>query len=269
VSLFVRSAQCWCLLPFGTLILSCLAFPPLTSQLTPNPSTPRPVTPGPSEADTVSEEATLRQLTVLIADARTMERRARRLYEERIRVKLPRSEGGAIALSAAEDVEEDTETGQSVLLKSLSSCRATGTDSTLSCAAAFEEALSGVISFIPSLSSQVITILVKRCAEHLKLVRSVASQVRASTRKGPIEPSYFVHNILKELRAYLNGPGRVIEEELRKKWATAVVEDIAGRCVQFDLSLTGLMTQGLTHTSCTDTRPSSRPRKRPKILSAG
>ncbi|TKA51088.1 hypothetical protein B0A53_05874 [Rhodotorula sp. CCFEE 5036] len=174
-------------------------------RLTPNPSTPRPVTPGPSEADTVSEEATLRQLTVLIADARTMERRARRLYEERIRVKLPRSEGGAIALSAAEDVEEDTET------------------------AAFEEALSGVISFIPSLSSQVITILVKRCAEHLKLVRSVASQVRASTRKGPIEPSYFVHNILKELRAYLNGPGRVIEEELRKKWATAVVEDIAGR----------------------------------------
>ncbi|KAG0653924.1 hypothetical protein C6P46_002065 [Rhodotorula mucilaginosa] len=174
-------------------------------RLTPNPSTPRPVTPGPSEADTVSEEATLRQLTVLIADARTMERRARRLYEERIRVKLPRSEGGAIALSAAEDVEEDTET------------------------AAFEEALSGVISVIPSLSSQVITILVKRCAEHLKLVRSVASQVRASTRKGPIEPSYFVHNILKELRAYLNGPGRVIEEELRKKWATAVVEDIAGR----------------------------------------
>lgn len=70
----------------------------------------------------------MRQLTVLIADARTMERRARRLYEERIRVKLPRSEGGTIALSAAEDVEEDTETGQSVLLKSLSSCRATGID---------------------------------------------------------------------------------------------------------------------------------------------
>ncbi|GAA5967676.1 hypothetical protein JCM8115_006895 [Rhodotorula mucilaginosa] len=174
-------------------------------RLTPNPSTPRPGTPGPSEADTVSEEATLRQLTVLIADARTMERRARRLYEERIRVKLPRSEGGTIALSAAEDVEEDTET------------------------AAIEEALTGVTSFVPSLSSQVITILVKRCAEHLKLVRSVASQVRASTRKGPIEPSYFVHNILKELRAYLNGPGRVIEEELRRKWATAVVEDIAGR----------------------------------------
>ncbi|KWU42557.1 COG complex component [Rhodotorula sp. JG-1b] len=169
-------------------------------RLTPNPSTPRPGTPGPSEADTVSEEATLRQLTVLIADARTMERRGRRLYEERIRDKLPRSDAGAAALSAREDVEENTET-----------------------------ALSGVTSFVPSLSSQVITILVKRCAEHLKLVRSVASQVRASTRKGPIEPSYFVHNILKELRAYVNGPGRVIEEELRKKWATAVVEDIAGR----------------------------------------
>lgn len=118
-----------------------------------------------------------------------------------------------------------------------------GTDPAISCAAAIEEALAAVTSFVPSLSSQVITILVKRCAEHLKLVRSVASQVRASTRKGPIEPSYFVHNILKELKAYSNGPGRVIEEDLRIKWATAVVEDVAGRCVDFVLSLIGLITR--------------------------
>lgn len=100
---------------FGTLMLSCRPLRRLTSQLTPNPTTPRPGTPGPSEADTVSEEATLRQLTVLIADARTMERRVRRLYEERIRDKLPRSEASAVALPAAEDVDEDTETGQSAL----------------------------------------------------------------------------------------------------------------------------------------------------------
>lgn len=93
------------------------------------------------------------------------------------------------------------------------------------------ESLSAVTSLVPSLSSQIVTILVKRSVEPLKLVRSVASQVRASTRKGPLEPSYFVHSILKELGAYLAGPGRVVEDELRVKWATAVVDDIAGRCV--------------------------------------
>jgi len=91
------------------------------------------------------------------------------------------------------------------------------------------EALSALTSIIPSLSSQITTILIKRCAEHLKLVRSVASQVRASTRKTTSEPSYFVHNILKDLRGYLSGPGRVVEEELRVRWATTVVDDIAGR----------------------------------------
>jgi hypothetical protein len=95
--------------------------------------------------------------------------------------------------------------------------------------AILHESLTLVTSIVPSLSSQIVTILVKRCSEHLKLVRSVASQVRASTRKGPHEPSYFVLNILKELRAYLSGPGKVIEVELRTKWATAVVEDVAAR----------------------------------------
>lgn len=62
-------------------------------------------------------------------------------------------------------------------------------------------------------------------------MRSVASQVRASTRKGPSEPSYFVRSILKELGAYLGGAGRVVDEGTRTRWATTVVEDIAGRCV--------------------------------------
>lgn len=73
-------------------------------------------------------------------------------------------------------------------------------------------------------------ILIKRCAEHLKLVKSVASQVRASTRKGPpTEPSYFIPNILKDLRGYLGGVGKVVEVELRTKWALAVVEEVASR----------------------------------------
>lgn len=91
------------------------------------------------------------------------------------------------------------------------------------------ESLSSLTSIVPSLSSQITTILVRRCADHLKHVRSVASQVRASTRKGPAEPSYFVLNILKELKAYMGGPGKVVEEELRRKWATAVVDEVAAR----------------------------------------
>lgn len=92
-----------------------------------------------------------------------------------------------------------------------------------------QESLRQLTAIVPSLSSQIITILVRRCADHLKHVRSVASQVRASTRKGPAEPSYFVANILRELRAYLGGPGRVVEVELKTAWATAVADDVANR----------------------------------------
>ncbi|BGP14663.1 hypothetical protein JCM10213_001627 [Rhodosporidiobolus nylandii] len=161
------------------------------SRLTPSAGSTRPGTPSQAaQQDEVSEETTLRQLTVLVADARTMERKVLELFEERIREKV-----------------QGDETAGDVIRASLAS----------------------LTSLIPSLSSQITTILVKRCAEHLKLVRSVASQVRASTRRGASEPSYFVHNILKELRAYLQGPGRVVEEEVRRQWATQVVEDIAGR----------------------------------------
>ncbi|GAA5884786.1 hypothetical protein JCM6882_005394 [Rhodosporidiobolus microsporus] len=156
-------------------------------------SSTRPSTPSAQQqavSDDVSEETTLRQLTVLIADSRTMERKVWELWEERIAKMVKGDEAAGDVLRAS---------------------------------------LTNLTSLVPSLSSQITTILTKRCAEHLKLVRSVASQVRASTRRGATEPSYFVANILKELRAYLGGPGRVVEEELRRKWATVVVEDIAGR----------------------------------------
>ncbi|ORY89153.1 oligomeric golgi complex component, COG2-domain-containing protein [Leucosporidium creatinivorum] len=156
----------------------------------------RPGTPG--HGDEVTEESSLRQLTVLIADSRLMEKKALELFESTIRSRLPGT--------------EDAETQ--------------GDDSAFS---VLRASLANLTSPIPSLSSQIITILVKRCAEHLKHVRSVASQVRASTRKGPAEPSYFVGNILKELKAYLVGPGRVVEEELRREWATGVVEEVAAR----------------------------------------
>ena len=98
-------------------------------------------------------------------------------------------------------------------------------------AAVLRDSLALVSAIGPSLASQIIMILTKRCAEHLKHVKSVLSQVRASTRRATPEPSFFVHNIFKDLRAYVTGPGRDIEEELRTKWASAVVEDVMSRCV--------------------------------------
>jgi len=96
--------------------------------------------------------------------------------------------------------------------------------------AVLHESLSLLTSVVPSLSSQVVTILVKHCTEHLKSVRAAISQVRASTRKtAGAEPSFFVPLILKELAAYLNGPARVVEQSLRTRWAESVVEEVANR----------------------------------------
>ncbi|GAA5933962.1 COG2 family protein [Sporobolomyces koalae] len=160
---------------------------------TPGSGSGRPGTPVVN--DEASEETVLRQLTVLIADSRLMQRKVNELFTERIQSRLP---GDA-------------------------------PDGPTPAAEVMQESLAALDAIIPSLASQITTILIKRCAEHLKLVRSVASQVRASTRKTSSEPSYFVHNILKELKLYLGGPARVVEEELRVKWATVVVDDIAGR----------------------------------------
>ncbi|KAL8293723.1 hypothetical protein RQP46_000424 [Phenoliferia psychrophenolica] len=151
----------------------------------------RPGTP----ADEPSEEATLRQLTVLIADSARMEKKVYQLFDERIRSKLLG--------------EDDAAEG--------------------SAASVLRDSLALVSSIGPSLASQIITILTKRCADHLKHVKPVVNQIRASTRRGPNEPSYFVHNIFKDLRAYMTGPGKDIDEALRTKWAAAVVEDVMSR----------------------------------------
>ncbi|KAK4047210.1 hypothetical protein OIO90_006273 [Microbotryomycetes sp. JL221] len=165
----------------------------------------RPSTPGQANED-MSEDATLRQLTVLVADIRLMVSKVRELYRDRIKDRLPAEEQGDQVDHSALDI--------------------------------IESSLSQLNSIVPPLSSQIVTILVRRCSEHLKHVRSVASQVRASTRKGPQEPSFFVLNILKELRTFLNGSSsstvtaaasRLIDDELRREWATNVAEEVASR----------------------------------------
>jgi len=53
-------------------------------------SASRPGTPG--HGDEVTEESTLRQLTVLIADSRLMEKKTLELFESTIRSRLPGAE---------------------------------------------------------------------------------------------------------------------------------------------------------------------------------
>ncbi|CAH7674664.1 hypothetical protein BY996DRAFT_4579705, partial [Phakopsora pachyrhizi] len=55
----------------------------------------------------------------------------------------------------------------------------------------------------PLLLAQISMILVKRCSEKLRFIRTVGSSARAS-KSMPKEPSYFISDIFTDLRAYLN-----------------------------------------------------------------
>lgn len=84
-----------------------------------------------------------------------------------------------------------------------------------------------------SLLAQIVNILSKRCSEPLRLVRSGASQVRATsktkTTSAPTEPSYFVPNILRPARAFFDAPGKVLPPAARQQLAVELFEDLAVR----------------------------------------
>jgi hypothetical protein len=69
------------------MLVVCVTSFSLHFQLSSSANSSRPGTP--AQDDAVSEEATLRQLTVLIADSRLMEKKAAELFEERIKHRLP------------------------------------------------------------------------------------------------------------------------------------------------------------------------------------
>jgi hypothetical protein len=77
-------------------------------------------------------------------------------------------------------------------------------------------------------------ILIRRCTDPLKLVRSVASQIRATapaaTQKTP-EPSHFISSIMKPLKEYVGagGLGEGLDEELSRAWIRAIVSEVVAR----------------------------------------
>lgn len=74
-------------------------------------------------------------------------------------------------------------------------------------------------------------LLIKACAEPLRSVKPVASQIRASSRKIGTEASYFVASILKPLYDFRDGPAKSVEGDIQQQWIRQVVNDIANRSV--------------------------------------
>ena len=63
-------------------------------------------------------------------------------------------------------------------------------------------------------------------------MRSGASQVRANTSKASNkapEPSYFVPNILRPAKVFLDGHGKVLQESMKRNIMQTLFEDLANR----------------------------------------
>jgi hypothetical protein len=111
------------------------------------------------------------------------------------------------------------------------------------------ESVSTQNKVVPLLSTRITSILKARCAEPLRLVRSVSTQYRAQTSSGTAtpsgntvtEPSSFVVQFLRPVRLYLGkGEGRnesrrseahsrLLDRNTRNQWITEVIEDFVAR----------------------------------------
>ena len=92
---------------------------------------------------------------------------------------------------------------------------------------------------VPSLSSQIITILSRRACEALLSMRSIPSQFRAmsSSRRIPTEPSYFVSLIFRPVKTFFGvdgpeGPGQPLTDDFMQAYVEEVFEIVAQRLVR-------------------------------------
>lgn len=147
------------------------------------------------------------------------------LFEKTVNPKLPKLAPGSML---AVEEGEDTPEGGSINEEE-PDC---GFADIALLAAALNTTLETLTSIIPSLLAQLATILSKRCSEPLRLVRSGASQVRANASKGngkAPEPSYFVPNILRPAKVFLDGHGKVLQESMKRDIMQTLFEDLANR----------------------------------------
>jgi conserved oligomeric Golgi complex subunit 2 len=117
------------------------------------------------------------------------------------------------------------------------------------------EALLDTLPFrtemLPGITHRLVSILKARCAEPLRLVRSVNTQYRSgastpsaaptTTTTSQVEPSYFIPQILRSLRIFFGKaernedassspmtPARLVPSaDIKTAWATEVIDDVA------------------------------------------
>lgn len=103
---------------------------------------------------------------------------------------------------------------------------------------ALQESLEDLSAMFNAPSTQIQQILIRRCTDPLKLIRSVASQLRtvpmSSTQKEP-EPSHFVGSILKPLKEYFakGGSGDGLHAEVGEEWSRRILAEVISRSVSF------------------------------------
>ncbi|KDQ28122.1 hypothetical protein PLEOSDRAFT_44979 [Pleurotus ostreatus PC15] len=104
---------------------------------------------------------------------------------------------------------------------------------------ALQQSLAALTTLIPSMSSEIVTILSKRCCDALLPVRSIPSQFRAmSNKRMPTEPSYFVPSILRPLKVFFcigtnEGPGASLKQEYLDAYANDVFDTVAQRYMYY------------------------------------
>jgi hypothetical protein len=92
--------------------------------------------------------------------------------------------------------------------------------------------LLSVSERVPDFASQIIAIMNRRCSDGLASVRSIPSHFRAMTQRRDVaEPSHFVVNTLRPLRAFFEGPGAgaALRTRVGAQWSTEVFESVANR----------------------------------------
>jgi hypothetical protein len=80
----------------------------------------------------------------------------------------------------------------------------------------------------PQLTTEIRSTLVKRCSEKLRFIRSVGSSARAS-KTIPTEPSYFISDILNDIKVYLEKYGKHLAEQVRTDLVSGIIDELSGK----------------------------------------
>lgn len=170
----------------------------LPSSTTNRTNSSRPSTPSNSNLSEESKDEELLQfLTIVLADISTLRESILGLFSTLMAPRIPRVSIGSDSLLP-----------QDILNTSLEK----------------------IVKFIPPLMAEIRATLVKRCSEKLRFIRSVGSSARAS-KTIPTEPSYFISDILNDIRVYLEKYGKHLDdhERLRTDLITSIVDELSGK----------------------------------------